>query len=255
MPSAAMKTGPVVARALQILGAFTSDRRSLTLSDLSRHSGLPVSTVHRLVAELLAWGALERDHAGCYHIGLRLWEIGSLAPRGLGLREAALPYLEDLSQVTRENVQLAVREGTEVVFVERIAGSGAVPVLTRVGGRFALTATGVGLVLLAYSPADVQEQVLARPIERYTERTLTTAHQIRAVLADTRARGYAVSDRQVTIDALSVAAPIHDHDGEVVAAVSLVVRHGTASTQALANLICTSARAISRAIPPFTPGH
>ncbi|MGA4991552.1 helix-turn-helix domain-containing protein [Nonomuraea bangladeshensis] len=65
MPSAAMKTGPVVARALQILGAFTSDRRSLTLSDLSRHSGLPVSTVHRLVAELLAWGALERDHAGC----------------------------------------------------------------------------------------------------------------------------------------------------------------------------------------------
>ncbi|WP_433443682.1 IclR family transcriptional regulator [Nonomuraea sp. CA-141351] len=255
MPSAAVKTGPVVARALQILGAFTPDRRSLTLSDLSRHSGLPVSTVHRLVAELVAWGALERDPVGCYHIGLRLWEIGSLAPRGLGLREAALPYLEDLSQVTRENVQLAVREGTEVVFVERIAGSGAVPVLTRVGGRFALTATGVGLVLLAYAPADVQEQVLARPVGRYTERTLATAHQIRAALADTRARGYAVSDRQVTMDALSVAAPIHDLDGEVVAAVSLVVHHGTASTQALAHLVRTSARAISRALPPFAAGR
>ncbi|MEV4015001.1 IclR family transcriptional regulator [Nonomuraea angiospora] len=250
----AERTGPVVARALQILGAFTPDRRSLTLSELSRHARLPVSTVHRLAAELLAWGALERDPAGCYHIGLRLWEIGSLAPRGLGLREAALPYLEDLSQVTRENVQLAVREGTEVVFVERIAGSKAVPVLTRVGGRFALTATGVGLVLLAYAPAEVQEQVVTGPMTRYTERTMTTPRQIRAALADTRARGYAVSDRQVTMDALSVAAPIHDARGDVVAAVSLVVHHGSTSPQALAPLLRTSARAISRALPPSTLG-
>jgi DNA-binding IclR family transcriptional regulator len=253
-PPAAERTGPVVARALQLLAAFTPDRRALTLSELSRHAGLPVSTTHRLAAELVAWGALERDRAGCYHIGLRLWEIGSLAPRGLGLREAALPYLEDLSQVSRENVQLAVREGTEVVFVERIAGSGAVPVLTRVGGRFALTATGVGLVLLAHAPVDVQEQVLAGPITRYTERTMTAPHQIRAALADIRARGYAVSDRQVTMDALSVAAPIHDAQGDVVAAVSLVVHHGGASTHALATLLRTSARAISRALPPIVSG-
>ncbi|MGN9837089.1 IclR family transcriptional regulator [Nonomuraea sp. H19] len=245
----AERTGPVVARALQILAAFTPDRRALTLSELSRHSGLPVSTAHRLAADLVAWGALERDPAGCYHIGLRLWEIGSLAPRGLGLREAALPFLEDLSQVTRENVQLAVREGTEVVFVERIAGSKAVPVLTRVGGRFALTATGVGLVLLAHAPADVREQVLAGPIKRYTERTLVTPHQLRAALADTRARGYAISDRQVTMDAVSVAAPIHDARGDVVAAVSLVVHHGGVAPHTLASLVRTSARAISRALP------
>ncbi|SPL96423.1 Transcriptional regulator, IclR family [[Actinomadura] parvosata subsp. kistnae] len=245
----AERTGPVVARALQILGVFTPDRRALTLSELSRHAGMPVSTVHRLVSDLVAWGALERDPAGCFHIGLRLWELGSLAPRGLGLREAALPYLEDLSQVTRENVQLAVREGTEVVFVERIAGSKAVPVLTRVGGRFALTATGVGLVLLAHAPADVQEQVLNAPITRYTERTMTDPRRIRAALADTRSRGYAVSDRQVTMDALSVAAPIRDAQGEVTAAVSLVVRHGGAAPHTLAPLLLTSARAISRALP------
>jgi len=249
----AERTGPVVARALQILAAFSPHRRALTLSELSRHAGLPVSTVHRLAAELVGWGALERDPAGRFHIGLRLWEIGSLAPRGLGLREAALPYLEDLSQVTRENVQLAVREGTEVVFVERIAGSKAVPVLTRVGGRFALTATGVGLVLLAHAPADIQEQVLAGPITRYTPLTMTTPHQLRAALADTRARGYAVSDRQVTMDALSVAAPIHDAQGEVVAAVSLVVHHGSTQPHALAPLLRTSARAISRALPPIAP--
>lgn len=247
MPTAD-RPGPVVTRALRILAAFTPDRPSLTLSELSRQSGLPVSTVHRLVTELTAWGALERDPAGGYHIGLRLWEVGSLAPRGLGLREAALPYLEDLSQVTRENVQLAVREGTEVVFVERIAGSKAVPVLTRVGGRFALTATGVGLVLLAHAPADVLDQVLACPITRYTEHTLTTPYELRAALAATRARGYAISDRQVTTDALSVAAPIHNAQGDVVAAVSLVVHHGTVSPHTLAPLLRTSARAISRAL-------
>lgn len=244
-------TGPVVARALRILGAFGPDRRSLTLSELARHSGLPVSTAHRLVSELVSWGALERGAAGDYHIGLRLWEVGSLAPRGLGLREAALPVLEDLSQVTRENVQLAVREGAEVVFVERIAGSRAVRVLTRVGGRFALTATGVGLVLLAHAPADLQERVLEGPAMRYTERTMTDPRLIRAALAETRSRGYAISDRQVTMDALSVAAPVHDAAGEVVAAVSLVVRHtGDVSPHALAPLVCTSARAISRALPP-----
>ena len=210
----AEKTGPVIARALHLLGAFSAERRTLTLSELSRRTGMPVSTVHRLAAGLVASGALERNPAGGYHIGLRLWEIGSLAPRGQGLREHALPFLEDLSQVTKENVQLAVREGHEVVFIERIAGSRAVPVLTRVGGRFALTATGVGLVLLAHAPDEVREAVLAGRFERFTERTLTTAAQLRAVLAEVRTRGYAVSDRQVTLDALSVAAPVVDGGGD-----------------------------------------
>jgi DNA-binding IclR family transcriptional regulator len=141
-----------VARALRLLEAFGPNRPARTLSQIARHAALPPSTAHRLLGELVEWGALERDDNGTFWVGLRLFELGALAPRGTGLRERALPYLEDLCQVTRENVQLAVREGVEVVFVERLAGSAAVPVLTRVGGRFALTATGVGLVLLAHAP-------------------------------------------------------------------------------------------------------
>src|SRR6266496_692186 len=94
-------------------------------------TGPVIGRALRLLGELCAWGAVERGADGVYRIGLRLWELGALAPRGQGLRERALPFLEDLSQITRENVQLAVREGTEVVFIERIAGTGAVPVLTR----------------------------------------------------------------------------------------------------------------------------
>jgi DNA-binding IclR family transcriptional regulator len=241
-------TGPVLTRGLALLGAFGPARPAMTLSQLARHAGMPLSTAHRLLGELVEWGALERDEAGSYRIGLRLWELGALAPRGQGLRERALPFLEDLSQITRENVQLAVREGTEVVFVERIGGSVAVPVLTRVGGRFALTATGVGLVLLAHAPVEVQEDVLGGRIERFTERTVTDTDQLRRMLADVRVNGFSISDRQVTMDALSVGAPIQDERGQVVAAVSLVVRYGTASPHALSPLVRTSARAISRAL-------
>lgn len=241
-------TGPVLTRGLALLGAFGPSRPAMTLSQLARHAGMPLSTAHRLLGELVEWGALERDDTGSYRIGLRLWELGALAPRGQGLRERALPFLEDLSQITRENVQLAVREGTEVVFVERIGGSGAVPVLTRVGGRFALTATGVGLVLLAHAPTEVQEDVLGGRIERFTERTVTDADELRRMLADVRVNGFSISDRQVTMDALSVGAPIQDERGQVVAAVSLVVRYGTASPHTLTPLVRTSARAIGRAL-------
>ncbi|MEV6710441.1 IclR family transcriptional regulator [Lentzea sp. NPDC051208] len=241
-------TGPVIGRALRLLDAFDAERRELTLSDLARRAGMPLSTTHRLMQELCAWGAVERGTDGLYRIGLRLWELGSLAPRGPGLREAALPFLEDLSRITRENVQLAVREGTELVFVERIASSDAVPVLTRVGDRFALTATGVGLVLLAHAPVEVQEEVLNGPIARYTAKTVTDPARLRRMLADVRSNGFSISDRQVTMDALSVGAPIRDRQGEVVAAVSLVVRHGSTTAHALARLVRTSAQAISRAL-------
>lgn len=242
------RPGPVLARGLRLLGAFSAEHPAQTLSELARRAGLPVSTAHRLAGELVDWGALERGDDGRFRVGLRLWEVAALAPRGSALRERALPFLEDLSQITRENVQLAVREGVEVVFVERIAGTGAVPVLTRVGGRFAPTATGVGLVLLAHAPPDVQEEALAGPVERYTPHTVTDPRTLRGMLADVRSSGFAVSDRQVTDDALSVAAPVHDGRGAVVAAVSLVVRHGSASPLALAPLVRTSARAIGRAL-------
>ena len=233
---------------LAVLDAFTRARPALSLSELARATGLPLSTAHRVVAELLAWGGLERDPDGRLRIGLRLWEVGALAPRGLGLREAALPFMEDLYEVTHQNVQLAVRDDTELVFVERIAGRDAVPVQTQVGGRFALPPTGVGLVLLAYAPAEVQERVLAAPLRRYTAHTVTDPRQLRRVLAEVRRTGVAVSDRQVTTDAVSVAAPVTAGD-EVVAALSVVVRGDSAgAVRALEPGVRAAARGISRTL-------
>lgn len=235
-------------RLLDVLGSFQAGHTELTLSEISRRSRLPLSTTHRLVRDLVTWGALERSAAGTYHIGLHLWEIASLAPRSLGLREVALPFMEDLYEATHENVQLAVRDGLELVFVERLAGRDAVRVLTRVGGRFALHATGVGLVLLAYAPADVQEQVLGGPLERWTPSTIGSPAQLRRVLAEVRQRGYAVSDGQVTLDALSVGVPILAAGDQVVAALSLVVHAEGAQPGALAAAVRAAGRGISRAL-------
>ena len=243
------ETGSVLGRVLQLLEAFTAEHPEMRLTDLARRSGLPVSTVHRMVAELHSWGALERNEDGVYRIGLRLWELAALAPRGQGLRERALPYLEDLCQITRENVQLAVREGLEVVFLERLAGSAAVPTLTRVGGRLGLTVTGVGLVLLAHAPVEIQEEVLASQITRCTPKTVTDPRLLRRMLADIRTNGFAVSDRQLSMETLSVAAPVREHPkGPVVAAISLVVRYERASEHAYVPLGRASAQAIARVL-------
>jgi DNA-binding IclR family transcriptional regulator len=238
----------VTSKVLAILDAFTPERPELSLSELADRTALTLPTLHRRAAELVAWGALERTVSGRYRIGLRLWEVGTLAPRGVGLRDRALPFLEDLYVVTRQNVQLAVREGLELVFVERISGHGAVPVLTRVGGRFSLHATGVGLALLAHAPADTQEAAIRGRLPAYTRFTITDGERLRRELAEVRRRGYAVSDRMVTEDALSVAAPVHGSQGEVVAAVSLVTSAADAQPHMLAPVVRTAARGISRAL-------
>ncbi|MEU9670980.1 IclR family transcriptional regulator [Streptomyces bobili] len=235
-------------RLLSVLAAFDHAHPALTLTDISRRAGLTLTTAHRLVTALTEWGALERDASGTYHVGLRLWEVAALAPRGLALRQAALPYLEDLYEATHENVQLAVRDGSEVVYTEWLSGHSAVGVRIRVGARWPLHVTGVGLALLAHSPPDVQEAYCEAPLAACTDHTLTDPVRLRRVLAEVRRTGVAVSSRQVTDDALSVAAAVHGADGAVVAAVSVVVPHADARVPVLVPAVRLAARGISRAL-------
>lgn len=237
----------VVGKLVDLLAAFSPRHPELTLSEMARFSGLATTTVHRLAGELTERGLLERGSDRRYRIGLALFEIAALAPRGPGLREVALPFMEDLYEVTRENVQLAVRAGDEMVFVERIAGRSSVGVRTRIGGRFPMPPTGVGLVLLAHSPADVQQRVLEAPLARYTPYTLTDPESLRNTLAEVRRTGVAISDRQVTSDAVSVAVPVHDGH-EVVAALSVVQRFGGARPSSLTPAVRAAALGMSRSL-------
>jgi DNA-binding IclR family transcriptional regulator len=238
----------VAGRVLDVLGAFSPDRTALTLSELSRRTGLPLSTTHRLAGELARRGALERDGEGRFRVGLWLWEVASLAPHGMGLRETAMPFLEDLYEATHENVQLAVLDVPDVVYLERISGRGAVNVVSRAGGRLPAHATGVGLVLLANAPADVQEAVLAGPLKRYTVRTISSPEKLRRVLADVRRDGVAISDRQIELVSLSVAAPVHGPEDTVIAAISVVVPADGPDPRTLVPAVRAAARGISRTL-------
>ncbi len=236
------------AKLLGVLAAFGPDRPALTVTDLSRRSRLPLTTAHRLVGELTRWGALERGADGRYRIGLRMVEIAALCPRGVGLRDVALPYLEDLYEATHQNIQLAVRDGLEAVFVERIAGRHAIAVHSRVGARWPLHATGVGLALLAHAPQDVQEEVLAAPLAGFTSRTVVDQKALRRMLAEVRRTGLAVSDGQVTLDAYSVAAPVRGARDDVVAAGSIVVPADDPQRLAWGPAVRAAARGISRSL-------
>ncbi|WP_374202619.1 IclR family transcriptional regulator [Amycolatopsis sp. GM8] len=243
-------------RLLAVLDAFAPGRSSLTLSDISRRAGLSLTTAHRLAGELMNWGALERDAEGHYRIGLHLLELAALAPRGLELRELAQPYLEDLFHSTRAHVHLAVRDGSEVVYVETLRARGAVTVLSRLGQRWPLQVTGTGLVLLAYSTPEVQESVLHGPLKRYTAKTVTDPNVLRRTLADVRHTGVAVAEEQITLEGVAIAAPIRGVGDEVVAALGLVVHIDDCEPRALVPVITATARGISRALgAPSAKGH
>jgi DNA-binding IclR family transcriptional regulator len=234
-------------KVLAVLATFGREQPAQTLSQIARRTGMPLSTAHRVVGELAAWGALERTPEGAWHVGLRLWEVGSACPRGQILREVALPFMQDLYEGTHENIQLAVREGTELVFVERIAGHRSVELLTMVGSRFPLAATGMGRVLLAFAPTDIQEAVLGGPIEARTPHTVTDPKALRAQLARIRKELYVVSDRQLSEDTVAVAVPVRfGPSGPVQAALGIVVAaRGAGRVRSLREPLLLAARGIS----------
>lgn len=238
---------PSVARkVMAILDAFALGGVRLNLSEICRRAGLPLATGHRLVGELVAGGFLERVPDGTYRIGTRLWRIGSQAPAVTGLRELALPHMEDVYEVTHDNVQLAVLREDKALVVERLRGARSVPVVTQVGSTLPLHTTGVGQVLLAFAPRDVRERVLAAGLERYTPRSITDPDELRRVLARVRHRGYSHTRDDMTVGASSVAVPIRDAEGGVVAALSLVARTRGADVRRLLPPLMTAARALSR---------
>ena len=236
-----------LARALAVLAVFSTEQPRLTLAEITRRSGLPHSTCHRIVGELAAWGALERDDGRGFTIGLRLWELGTLTPRALSLRAAAAPFMEDLYQATRQHVQLAILDGTEAVIVERRSASDAVGIVSGIGGRLPLHCTGVGQVLLAHGGQELFDRLIGAGLERFTKHTIVSGRELRGALAECRLVGYAVvrGERSAGID--SVATKVSGRGGTVVGALSVVSQAPT-DVHSLALAVVAAGRGISRSL-------
>ncbi|CAN5250265.1 IclR family transcriptional regulator [soil metagenome] len=233
-----------------ILDAFTiaPAAPSLTLTAIAQRAGLPLSTAHRLVGEWVAWGGVTRNDDGRYSLGLRLWELGVQTPPARNLRSVALPYLEDLFEATHEHVHLAILDGRDALYLEKLTGHGAVPIISRVGARLPLHSTGVGLVLLANAPAELINEYLDAPLTGFLPNTVTSPDVLRRRLAEIRANGIAQMSEEMTKGSSSTAAPIRDRTGAVVGAVSVVIRTTEKTSSENVAAVRLAAQGIGRAL-------
>lgn len=238
----------VSAKMFLVLDAFAGERTVLSMSDIARFTGLPTSTVHRLLQDLVAWGGLERTSGGEYGIGVRLWEIAARSNRSYGLREAAMPFLQSLWETTKAHVLLGVLDGTEALLIERVAGTRGVPAAGRAGGRLPLHASSSGKVLLAYAEPGIRDAVLALPLARYTPNTITNPEVLRLELERIRRDGVATSENELTPGSVSCAAPVFGPPEVGIAAVSLLSSPGARDSKEMKLLVQMAARGLSHAL-------
>lgn len=238
-------TKSVTGRALTVLSAFDVQHPRLTLTELSKRTGLPLATVHRLARELEQWRALDRDEQGRYGVGFRLWEMGLLAPVHSRLREVSMPYLLDVHRASGETVQLAACDGFEAVYVDKLTSSTAIPAASRIGARLPLHATGIGKALLAYQPPAYIDALLQRPLERSTQYTKADPSSLRKELAVVRSRGYAMSSQEYVLGATSIAVPVLIDD-RAIAALGLINYEMRDDLDQFAEVCMEAASSISR---------
>lgn len=223
-------------RIVRVLDTFTTERTVQSATDIAQRTGLPASSAHRIVGDLVSAGLLERDDENRIRLGMRLWELALRGSSALRLRQAALPHMERVQALIREHTQLAVLEHEEALFLERLSHPDAGANITRVAGRLPVHASSSGLVLLAHADPEVRERVLAGPLRAVSRETVTDAATLAVLLATIRRRGYVVAPGSIEAVSTGVAVPVRDH-GEVVAALSVVLPRESAAAPAVDALL------------------
>lgn len=222
-------------RIVRVLETFTSERTVQSASEIGRRSGLPSSTAHRIVDDLVRAGLLDRNEDAQIRLGMRLWELALRGSSALRLRTAALAHMERVQSVVRQHTQLAVRDQDEALFLERLSHPDAGANITRIAGRLPLHASSSGLVLLAHAPGEVRRRILSGPLRPISRETVTDPRIIERMLAEIRRDGVVVAPGSIQTVSTGVAVPVRDA-GEVVAALSVVLPRGADAEPAIAAL-------------------
>ena len=248
-PANEKSVAPALSKGFAIL-ELVAQQPGLSFSAIKTALGLPSSSCHHLVTTLCRLGALQMQSNRGYVLGLRLFELGSIAANQRQLNELALPALKQLAQDVQLTCHLGVMEGDEAVYLLKVEGNREIRVNTWVGKRLSLHSSSLGKVLLAWLPPAELDAVLARnDWQRKTATTLVDADAFRAHLREVKARGWAVDDQEDLANIRCVAAPVLDSQGQVVAAVSAVGTILDISRErpdALAEKVCATARELSR---------
>jgi IclR family pca regulon transcriptional regulator len=216
-------------RGLLILSSFSEARPTLGIADLAREVGLNKSTTHRYVATLAKLGYVQQDpDTKKYSLGPRVVDLGFAAINSMEITRVAAQHLQALSDETGYTVSMAVLDGPDIVYVDRRrsgrASSFAMGLNLHVGSRLPAYCTSMGKVLLAYTePAALRALLDRTDLARRGPKTITAREQLMAALARVRHTGIAVNDEELAAGLRSVAAPVHDRSGTVVAAVNIAI--------------------------------
>jgi IclR family pca regulon transcriptional regulator len=225
-----------LAKGLRILSLFTEQRPTWRIADIVAASGIPMPTVYRVVMTLVAEGYLEHLPDGRYRPGVRVLTLGSASLRSLDLVELATPQLQELAASTGETVNLCVLSGDRVLYLVRIRNSDLVTANIQVGSTLPAVHTSIGKLLLSYlDEADLKARITPDSFGRgYGPNAKESLEELLVELPAFRAQGWATQDEELAFGLRSVAAPVRDAAGRVVAGANMAVQARDWSAQRIA---------------------
>jgi IclR family transcriptional regulator, pca regulon regulatory protein len=234
-------------RGLAVIRAFGPDRDRLTLSEVARETGLTRAAARRFLLTLVSLGYVRTDGKE-FSLGPRVLELGYSYLSSMGLPEVATPHVEALVAEVRESSSISVLDGEDVVDIVRVPAKRIMTVSVPVGTRFRAHASSKGRVLLAHLSAQELDVFLAEAgLEQLTDRTVTDPNQLRVLLEEVRTKGYALVDQEVEEGVRSVAVPLRDARGTVIAAINVSsyasrVSTGAVKQEVLPRLLATASQ-------------
>ena len=213
----------VLDKTFSILDILLQHGSTMHMTEIAEKLGLYPSTIHRILDTLRHWGYVEQDpKTQKYRLGLKLLELGMAKLHQMDLAREATPYLKELVKQCNETVHLGVLEGGEVLYLAKEESSQTIRMISYVGKRAPLHCTALGKVLLTYLSTEERKKILGEKVlPRLTENTITDKRELEKELSKVREQGFALDREENEKDVRCIAAPIRNHQGEVIAAISI----------------------------------
>lgn len=213
----------VLERMFALLDLLASQQDPMSLKDISEQTGLHPSTAHRILNDLTLGRYVDRPQAGNYRLGMRLLELGNLVKERLDVREAAMAPMRELHKLTHQAVNLSVRQGDEIIYIERAYSErSGMQVVRTVGGRAPLHLTSVGKLFLAHDePMRVRAYAARTGLTGHTRNSITDVVRLEKELAQVRSSGVARDDEELELGVRCIAAGVHDDQGKLLAGLSI----------------------------------
>jgi len=250
---------PAIHRAVQVIEILAASHTGFSLADISRQTGIPKSSLFRILAALEQHVIVVQDRERkIFHLGMKLLDWGNAALEKIDVKTIVRPHLTRMAHETRESYYLTVLDGHEVIIIDRADTPEMWSVVARLGARSPVHATASGQVLIADLPEETLDRIIERSgLKRFTPRTITSIAKLKRRLKQIKHDGYAVADAEYKTDLCAIAVPIHDHRGGVVAALMTGIQsERKKKSDAIERIVATltkEAAMISRAIGYVEP--